>query len=330
MKAIQRTIIRLIVAAVMGTFTILTGLVLAAEIDYPTKPVTIHVGMPPGGMTSVSLHIVVEALPRYLAKPQPFIINHKAGASGLVAADYVVKLPTDGYNLLSISIDAPLRMALEPHKISFKKEDFSYISTFAHAPYTLSVNNQSPFKTFEEFIEYAKKHPQEMTYSTSGIASPGHLTGEILMRDAGIKLTHVPFPAGTPAALAMLGWHVTCTLSSIGTVSAHVRSGGRARGLVVFDDKRLADLPDVPTCKEKGYNIIGDTYHVLVAKKGTPKSVLDALVKVIKRTGSDPIVQSTLFKAGLIPLNLGPEETERKVNQDFENTRESFGKLGVS
>ena len=326
---IQRSIVLLVMAAVMGIFTILTGPVLASEGDYPTKPVTIHVGMPPGGMTSVSLHIVVEGLPRYLAKPQPFIINHKPGASGLVAADYVVKLPTDGYNLLSISIDAPLRMALEPEKISFKKEDFSYINTFAHAPYTLSVNNQSPFKTLEEFIEYAKKHPQEMTYSTSGIASGGHFVGEIFTNATGIKLTHVPFQGGNPALLAALGGHVSCTISTVGQMGTHIKPGGNARALTVFDDKRYPGSPDLPTAKEKGYDVVGGSYFFLAAKKGTPKPVLDILVNLFKQAGNDPKVVAALTNTGLIASRLGPEETERKVFRDYDLGRDIFGKLGL-
>ncbi len=305
------------------------GSVFAAGEDYPNKPVTINVGYAPGAAAGVGATIFSESVQKYLAKRQPFILNYKPGASGMVATDYFMKQPADGYNLMWMAVESVMRMALEPQKFSFTKEDFVYIGNFNYSPYILAVNQDSPFKTFEDFLDYAKKNPDVITYSTSGIASQGHLTGEILMKEAGIRLTHVPFAAGTPAALAVLGGHVTCTLSSIGTMGAHVKPGGKGRGLVVFDDKRFGDLPDVPTAKEKGYNLSRDTYHYMVVKKGTPQPVVDILTKVFKQSATDPAVQSMLFKGGLISLYLSPEETAKKVNHDFAITHEVFGKLGV-
>jgi tripartite-type tricarboxylate transporter receptor subunit TctC len=322
---------RIIALVFLGflTLSFFTGYVFAAGEDYPSKPVTINIGYAPGASAGVGATIFSDAIQKYLPKRQPFILNYKPGASGMMATDYFMKQPTDGYNLMWMAVESVMRMALEPQKFSFTKGDFIYIGTFNYSPYILAVNQESPFKKLEDFVEYAKKNPDVLTFSTSGIASQGHLTGEILMKDAGVKLTHVPFPAGTPAVLAVLGGHVTCTLSSLGTMGAHVKPGGKARGLVLFDEKRFPDLPDVPTAKEKGYNIVRDTYHFLVAKKGTPKPVIDMLTKAFKETASEPAVQSALFNGGLISLNLGPEETAKKVDNDFTVTHEIFGKLGV-
>ncbi len=324
----KSTIITLIFLGFLTLF-FLTGYAFAAGEDYPNKPVTINIGYAPGAAAGVGATIFSDAIQKYLPRKQPFILNYKPGASGVVATDYFMKQPADGYNLMWMAVESVMRMALEPQKFSFTKGDFIYIGTFNYSPYILAVNQESPFKKLEDFIDFAKKNPDVLTYSTSGIASQGHLTGEILMKDAGIRLTHVPFPAGTPAVLAVLGGHVTCTLSSLGTMGAHVKPGGKARGLVLFDEKRFPDLPDVPTAKEKGYNVVRDTYHFLVAKKGTPKPAIDILTKAFKQTTSEPAVQTALFKGGLISLNLGPEETEKKVDNDFSITHEVFGKLGI-
>jgi len=305
------------------------GLGYAAGDDYPNKPVTINIGYAPGAAAGVGATIFSDQVQKYLPKHQPFLLNYKPGASGMVATDYFMKQPADGYNLMWMAVESVMRMALEPQKFPFTKEDFVYIGNFNYSPYVLAVSQESQFKTFEEFLDYAKKNPSVVTYSTSGIASQGHLTGEILIRDAGIKLTHVPFAAGTPAAVAMLGGHVTCTLSSVGTVSAYLKPGGKARGLVVFDEKRFSEFPDVPTAKEKGYNIVRDTYHFMVARKGTPKPVIDILTKAFRQTATEPAVQAMLLKGGLISLHLGPEETAKKVNNDFAITHDTFGKLGA-
>ncbi len=156
----DRRMIAQVVLAI-SAFTLIMAPMLSEAEDYPARPVNIIVGMNPGGSASISAHIFAEHVQKYLAKPQPFIINHKPGASGMIGLDYVMKQPADGYNLFWASSDSPLRMALEPEKFSFKKEDFSYIGTFIYSPYTLSVNSEGPFKdkTFEDFIDYARKHP---------------------------------------------------------------------------------------------------------------------------------------------------------------------------
>jgi tripartite-type tricarboxylate transporter receptor subunit TctC len=220
-------------------------------------------------------------------------------------------------------------MALEPKKISFTLKDFSYIGTFCSSPYVLGVSSDGPYKTIEEFISSAKKQPGILTFASSGVAGGAHFLGELLMKEAGIKLTHVPFPSGNPAILSVLGGHTSCTIMTPGAFGAHIKAGGKARPLVVFDEKRFPELPDVPTAKERGINIVRDAYFFLVAKKGTPQPVLDVLVKVFKETAGDPGVQSTLFKAGLLPSNLGPEETDKKVTRDYNEIFEVFGKLGL-
>ena len=117
--------------------------------------------------------------------------------------------------------------------------------------------------------------------------------------------------------MAMLGGHVTCTVMGFGTLSTHLKAG-RARALVVFSTKRDPKFPEVPTAKEKGYDVVRGGPPALIAKKGTPKPILDYLVNLFKQMGNDPTVQSNLAKAGFIPMYMGPEETEKFVNQDFE------------
>ena len=330
MKGAQRSTMKVLVLLSLAGWFLMAGWALAASEEYPSRPVTINLGMAPGGAGSVGAHIFAEGVQKYLSKPQPFIVNHKPGASGMLSFDYVMKQPVDGYNLLWITADIPLRMALEPHKFSFTLKDLSYIGHFAYTPFFLGVRSESSFQTMEDFIDYAKKHPGEMTNALTGIGAGNHLTAELLMREAGIKLTHVPFPAGTQATLAMLGGHVTCTIMSAGTFGAHIKPGGKARALVVFDSKRFPELPDVPTCREKGYNVERVTYFVLAAKKGTPKPILDTLVKLFTQTSHDPGVQASLGKAGFVPRPMNPEESEKFIVGDYEMARDVFEKLGLA
>ena len=328
MKVAQRRAVKLLVFFALGGFGLfsLKGGVFAAGEDYPGRPVNVISGYAPGGSAGNSAMVFADAVKKFLPKPQPFYVIHKAGATGMLAGDYVMKQPADGYNLWWATQDHGMRMAIEPEKFPFTLKDLVYIGTFAYTPYTLTVNAEGPIKTFEDFVEYGKNHPWEMTYSSVGMLSGNHLNLELLMKATGIKVTHVPFPSGTAAVLALLGGHVTSNGGSFGLFGSHVKPGGKARTLVVFDTKRSPDFPDVPTAREKGYDIVSYHYVVLIAKKGTPKPVVDTLLKAFKQTADDPDAQSALIKTQMIPLYLNPAETEKMVRLDFDRAREVFGK----
>ncbi len=323
------TVVKVAVFVGFGLFC-LGQSVLAAGEDYPVRPVNLISGYAAGGSAGNSAMIFAENVKKHLSNPQPFLVIHKAGATGMLAGDYVMKQPADGYTLWWATQDHGMRMAIEPEKFAFTLEDLAYIGTFAYTPYTLTVNAQSPIKTFEEFVEYAKNHPWEMTYSSVGMLSGNHLNLELLMKATGIKVTHVPFPSGTAAVLALLGGHVTCNGGSFGLFGSHVKPGGKARTLVVFDTKRSPEFPDVPTAREKGVDLVSYHYVVLIAKKGTPKPVLDTLLKAFKQTADDAEAQAALNKTQMSPLYLNPEETEKMVRLDFNRAREVFGKSGAA
>jgi tripartite-type tricarboxylate transporter receptor subunit TctC len=135
------------------------------------------------------------------------------------------------------------------------------------------------------------------------------------MMRTGIKLNHVPFTGGAPAVTALLGKHVTSYIGSTGTLSAHIKPEGGLRVLVVLDAKRIRELPEIPTCREKGYDVDRGTFSFLVAKKGTPQPILDILVKAFTQTTKDPNVQSASLKAGFDVLGLSPEDTEKNLSK---------------
>ena len=284
--------------------------VLAAAEDYPTKPIMLYYGMPPGATTGISGQIFADVMKNYLVKPQPVMVVSKPGAASMVCADYITKQPADGYTLFWNGAELPVSLITDPEKYSFTLEDFSFVGHVLYNPSVLWVRSQSPFKTFEEFVDYAKKHPGEMTVGTSGIVSPGHLALELMKKVVGINVIHVPFQGGAPATLAMLGGHVSAVSLSPGTLMTHLKAGS-VRALTVFDVKRFHDLPDVPTCQEKGYNVVLRTPMWLAAKKGIPKPVLDTLIRLCKQTVNDPTLQSNYLRLGFVPLYMDPEETKK-------------------
>jgi tripartite-type tricarboxylate transporter receptor subunit TctC len=306
---------------IIFVLTLLMANLYAAD-DFPSRPVTITVGYAPGGTASVSANIFTEIVQKYLPKHGTFVINHKPGASGMLAADYTMKQPANGYNMLWGTQDIAARLALEPNKFKFTLEDFVFVGMFGYSPLTLTVNSESPFKTFEEFVEYAKKNPSALTYATTGNGTANHITGELFQKATGIKLTHVPFPAGTPATLAMLGGHVGSQIASISQNAPHIKAG-KARVLIVFDSKRFAGLPDVPCSKEKDYDISGLThvYNVLVLRKGTSQNVVAIMEKAMGQAAADPKAKQSLVGAYMEPLVLNPDETKKMLKQDLESVK---------
>jgi tripartite-type tricarboxylate transporter receptor subunit TctC len=306
------------------------GLVPLAFGDYPTKPINVYVGQDPGAASGLTAQIFVNHVQKYLSKPQPFILNYKPGASGMIAVTQIINQPADGYNLVWLNPTQIINLARDPSHYSFTKDDLSYVGANGYSPYVIAINKQSPYKTMEEFIDYAKKHPEDLTFGSSGVAGQSHTAGEVFMMKTGIKLTHVPFSGGAPAVTALLGGHVSVYFGSLGTLGENIKPGQMLRVIAVMGNNRIPDLPDVPTCKEKGVDVgeLG-TFQGLAAKKGTPKSVLDVLTKAFQETANDPNAKMALVHAGFTPLSWGPEELESNINQQFEMARDIFKKLGL-
>ena len=296
--------------------------------DYPARTITLYVGFPPGAAAAVGAQIFAEGAKKYLPKPQPIILDHKSGASGAIAADYVLKQPSDGYSLLWIASDLIIKLAKDGPQLHFTKEDFIPIGAIATTPGILTVNNDSAFKQLEDFIDYAKKNPGKLSFSSAGIAGSIHLNTEIFMLRTGIKMNHIPFGGGAQAATALLGGHVDCQVGSMMSVGPHILGGG-LRALAVLARERLPELPNVPTCLEKGYDIDRGFWHYLAMAKGTPPPTLDVMQNVFYKTADDPQVKAALTRAGYRPMRLGAEETTKKVKEEFDLAKEVFTKLGL-
>jgi tripartite-type tricarboxylate transporter receptor subunit TctC len=298
--------------------------------DYPVRPVTINLGSTPGAAGGISCQIFAEGARKYLPKSQPILLNYKPGAASAVAADFVLKQPADGYNLLWVVQDLLVKLAKDGPQMSFKKEDFIPVGIIGASPPLLTINKQKrPFEKLEDFLDYAKKNPGTLSFGSVGLASGTHLTGEIFQMRCGIKLNHVPFQGGAPVVTALLGGHIDCCVLTAGSVRANLEPAGDLRALAVFAPERFHELPNVPTFMEKGYDIDRNNWYALAAPKGTPQGVVDVLVSVFKKAGDDPEVKSALMKAGYTPQNLGPEETGRSFTREYEFAQEIFKKLGM-
>ena len=258
-----------------------------AQDAYPSRAITFINPFPPGGAADVVGRPLVAALEPILK--QPCVIETKAGAAGQVGAQFAAAAKTDGYTLLMhiVSISGFAEVdKLFGRPVKFTRDDFIPIARFIADPMVLVVNDQQPYKTLKEFVEDAKKRPNELIFSSSGLYGALHLPTALFMSAAGIQMKHLPTNGGGPALTAILGNNSQVLVSSIAASSAQMRAG-KLKPLACFGAKRAPAVPDVPTMKELGYNVEFYLWVGMFAPKDTPAAVVTALRDASKKAAAD-------------------------------------------
>ena len=269
----------------------------AAQEPYPSRPVSLVVPFPPGGVADLTARPVAAAMEKALK--QPVGVVNKTGAAGAVGMQFVATSKPDGYTLLlalsSISI-IPEADKLFGRPPAFTVDQFAPVALISADPTILVVRAESPWKTAKDFIEDAKKRPNQISYSSSGIYGTLHMAMELLSHAAGIKLRHVPYAGAGPALTALLGGHVDALASGPAVILPQIKAG-KLRALAGWGDKRVAALPEVPTFKELGYPEA--EFYIwagLFAPKGTPEPVLAKLREASRAAVADPEFKSAMDK----------------------------------
>ena len=285
-------------AAAAATLAVRPGF---ADDAYPSHAITIINPFPPGGAADVVGRPLASAL-EPLVK-HPVVIDTKAGAAGAVGAQVAANAKPDGYTLLihitSISGFAEVDK-LFGRTPKFTRADFIPICRLVADPCVVLVNDKQPYKTLAELTEDAKKRPDAIIFSSSGLYGALHIPMALYMKAAGgLKFRHLPTNGGGPALTAFLGNNSQVLVSSI-SASINQIKAGKARPLAMFGDKRSKALPDVPTMKELGYNLEYYLWVGMFAPKGTPDKVIATLSDVLNKAA-----HSDLFKTAI--TNLGQE-----------------------
>jgi tripartite-type tricarboxylate transporter receptor subunit TctC len=280
----MRTIAAAALAVVLGSFAPLAS----AQEPYPSRPITLIVPFPPGGVADIIGRPVADAMTRFLNAP--VVVENKSGAGGGIGMGFVAKAKPDGYTLLlalsSISI-LPEADRITGRAPMYQFSQLVPIARFTADPTVLVVRAESPWKTLAEFVADAKKRPGAITFGSSGNYGTMHVPMEMFAADAGIKLLHVPYQGAGPAVVALLGGNVDAISSGPSTVIQHVKAG-KLRVLASWGDKRLASLPDVPTLTELGYPVVFTQWTALFAPAGTPADALAKLREAARAAAADP------------------------------------------
>jgi tripartite-type tricarboxylate transporter receptor subunit TctC len=278
---------RALVAAAVLSLTLL-GAEASAQEAYPSKPITLVVPFPPGGVADIVARPAADSLGRVLGVP--VIIENKAGAGGGIGMAYVAKAKPDGYTLLlalsSISI-LPEADKIIGRPPMYQLDQLVPIARLTADPTVLAVRADSRWKTLQDFVADARKRPGAISYGSSGNYGTMHVPMEMFASDAGLKLLHVPYTGAGPAVVGLLGGNIDAVASGPSTVIQHVKAG-TVRVLASWGDHRLASLPDVPTLSESGFNAVFFQWSALFAPAGTPAPVLAKLRDAARTTASDP------------------------------------------
>jgi tripartite-type tricarboxylate transporter receptor subunit TctC len=297
-----------------------------ARAQFPDRPVTIIVGNEAGGTADLITRALAIGTEKQLGKP--IVVENKGGGGGGVALGAVASAKPDGYTLCAVPNDALVNTPLM-QKFPFKplKSFVPIVGHSASLNTALLVKSDAPWKTIQEFLDYAKKNPGKVKYSTAGVGTGMHTAMEFMAHQDGIKWVHVPFKGTAPARTALLGGHVDACSSGVDW-QPFVLSG-QLRVLVTHGYKRLPNFPNVPTMKELGYDFANEAIHGIVGPAGMPPDALKVLEVSITKGTETVEFKTTQEKLNLTPVFYGSVEWERHLKAHWVKTEKIFKETGI-
>ena len=301
---------------------------VAAAQDFPTRPINVVAPFPPGGQADLMARPTAAAMEKILKSP--VVVVNKTGAAGAVGMAFVANSKPDGYTLLmalsSISI-IPEADKLFDRKPAYTMDQLVPVALVSADPTILVCRSDRPWKSVKELIEDAKKRPEGISYSSSGIYGTLHMAMEMLIHSAGIKLKHVPYGGAAPALTALLGGHVDCMASGPAVVLPHIKAG-KLRALAGWGDKRVAVLPELPTLKELGYDAEFYIWAGMFAPKGTPEPIMKKLRDTVRAAMQEAEFKSAMDKMETPIAYLDAPEFQKFWDKDAKMLADAIKRVG--
>jgi tripartite-type tricarboxylate transporter receptor subunit TctC len=293
---------------------------IANADTYPSRPVRIIVGFPPGGTADIVARLIGQWLSDQLG--QPFIVENRSGASGNIAVEAVVRASPDGYTLLQIigtnAINASLYDNLNFNFI----RDIAPIASIARVPLVMEVNPSVPANTVLEFIAYAMANPGKISMASAGIGTPGHVAGELFKIMTGVDMVHVPYRGSAPLVTDLLGGQVQAAFDNLPPSIGHIRTG-TLRALAVTSAMRSEALQDIPTVGDFVPGYEASSFYGVGAPKNTPVEIINKLSAVINAGLADPSMKARLAELGGTMFAGSPADFEKLIA----NETEKWGKV---
>ena len=312
-------------------FILLLGcwaLAALGQESYPSKPITMIVPFPPGGVADIVGRPLAAAMEKTLK--QPIVVTNRTGAGGAVGMAAAAKAPADGYTVLmalsSISI-FPVSDRINGKQPQYELADFAPIALITADPTVLVVRADSPYQNLKDFVAAAKADPGKINYSSSGVYGTLHVAMEIFANAAGIKLFHVPYQGGGPALTALLGGQVEALASGPAPAAAQMK-GGKVRALASWSTERLKMLPDIPTFKELGYDAEFYIWSGVFVPAATPAPVVSRLRRAVGEAAKSADFTQAMDRAATPVSYLDAPEFQSYWQRDAKRLAAALQKIG--
>jgi tripartite-type tricarboxylate transporter receptor subunit TctC len=300
----------------------------AAAQTWPQKPIKILVPFAPGGNTDGIARVIGQRLSERLG--EQFVVENRPGANGVLAAEAAARASPDGYTLFMAALP---QIAIFPAmtKVSYDPiKDFSPISNVGSNPFALIVNPKLPAKTLKELVDYVRAQPSKFPYASGGTGSLSHLSMVLLLKQANLDMTHVPYKGGGPAVADVIAGHVQIYFANLSEALPQAKAG-LVRVIAVSSEQRIAQLPDVPTVAESGYPNFGTlTWNGLLAPAGTPADVVNKVAAEIGAAVKDPVMKERLVAYGVDAVGDTPAHFAATIKTDIAMWSEAIKLAGVT
>ena len=287
--------------------------------DYPTRPIRIVVGYPPGTASDITVRVVGAKLAKLLNGS--VVIENRPGNGSNTAAEFVARAQPDGYTMLSGSVANAIRVATVSKPTFDLIKDFAPISLVGTVPVMLATHPSLGVKTAPQLIALAKSKPDELFYGSSGVGTAAHLAGELFNVSAGVKLVHVPYAGSSQALADVLTGRIQATFASVSTTMPQVDEG-KLVAIGVAERERVALAPNLPTLAEQGMTDFEATvWSGLMVPAGTPQDIVDELVRATAEAARDPETIASLRAQGITARGSGPEQFRDYIASEIKKWR---------
>lgn len=309
--------------ALAGLTLALPALGARAQLAWPIRPIRLVVPFPPGGSSDLAARLMADRLSARLG--QPVIVENRAGASGIIGTEAVVRAVPDGYTLLYASVgNAAINYPLYGARLSYKPEDLAGVGLIAAAPNLIVVGAQSPFRTLAELVAYGKANPGKLNFGTTGLGSSVQMTGALLAVSSGMEVTTVNYRGGGQVAQELMSGTIDFAADGITASAGHVRDG-LLRALAITQATRSPALPDVLTSAEAGFpDVQATAWFSILAPAATPRPVVERIGAEMDAALQEPQLQERIAFLGGGPLPLPGGRTSPAAFDAF--IRQEIGK----
>lgn len=307
-------------ALALGGSSLLLPSAASAQTNWPAGPVTFVVGYAAGGSTDINARELAHVMTPVIG--QQIVIDNKGGAAGSIGLRAVANAKPDGQTLF---VAVGTNVIINPHVQKGMIDTIASLAPICQITdyqYVLVVGNSVPVKSAAELVALAKKDPDKLTFSSSGVGGNNHLAGALFAEAAGIKITHVPYKGTGPAVADVISGQITMNFSSLPPAVSQVK-GGNLKALAVTGNKRISSLPDVPTLKEQGIDVVVTSWQGLFAPAKTPPDILDKIEKATKDAMKNPKWEEALTRDG---LEMPPDRTRAQFAKFVADEHTFWGK----